>query len=46
MDAFTDNTVLEGLWMQVRAQTAEDEALRQVYGIGVEELFAQAEGSV
>lgn len=42
MDAFTDNGLLQSLWMQAVSQRPEDEALKQVYGFGLNDLFARA----
>jgi len=43
LDAFTDNGLLQSLWMQTVSQKPEDEALRQVFGFGLKALFERAE---
>ncbi|MCW5937845.1 MAG: hypothetical protein KIT11_11130 [Fimbriimonadaceae bacterium] len=42
LDAFSDNSLLGELAMRVTGQSYSDEALRQTYGFGVEELFERA----
>jgi hypothetical protein len=42
LDAFTDNTFLQNLIISALSQHPEDEALKQVYGFGVKELFKRA----
>lgn len=42
LDAFTDNSFGQELLMRVVNQRPEDEALKQVYGMGVTELFEKA----
>jgi|GEM_PF-815576 len=44
LDAFTDNSFGQELLMRVTNQRPEDEALKQVYGFGLNELFARARG--
>lgn len=43
---FGDNSTWQELWMRVKGQTAEDEAMREVYGVGVEEFFELVRGEV
>lgn len=42
LDAFTDNGLIKDIWLRIRGYTAADEAIRQVFGIGEEELFQLA----
>lgn len=43
LDAFSDNSFVENLRMRVTGQTAADEALRQILGIGERDIFDQAQ---
>ena len=45
LEAFTDNTFFQNLMIEATSQRPEDEALKQVYGIGVKELFKRASES-
>ncbi len=42
LDAFTDNGLWKDLWLRIRGFTAADEAIRQVFGLGEDELFRLA----
>jgi hypothetical protein len=41
---FSNNTLVQEILMRARGQSAADEALREVYGFGVRELFSEAKG--
>ncbi|MBS1723904.1 MAG: hypothetical protein JSS66_13230 [Armatimonadetes bacterium] len=42
LDAFSDNSALKNVIMAVINQESEDEALRQVYGLGTRQVFENA----
>lgn len=42
LDAFVDNSFVKNLVMEATGQPPEDEALKQVYGFGLKDLFARA----
>lgn len=46
LDGFADNSFAQELFMRVKNQRPEDEAMIQIYGFGVDELFKRAQKAV